>query len=433
MKSNNLWRIGIALLTFLTGTALGQGASPQVVDDTVFLTNSTVSLYPLANDTDPDGDALTISSVSDPAVTIQGRRLVIGTDVGASFTYQVTDGTNSSTATVTVQRLTPLLSSRRFTGFLYQPDGTLAGRVKMFDTRRGIASLELVMGTRRVAGRFAFGRQGGKIRTTLGVLVLTRKTDGTVGAVMGDITGALRTCPVATPAELHHIALTNIGNFLPPPASEGTESTAASTPSPITGGGFMIIRLRRNATIIVSGRLPDGCPFTVGSFLTDIKTIPLYFAQNTGTAARGLVAGELLRASLPLSDVTGEFIWNKPPQSLSAPYPYRSGIETVLQANGSVFTPQAMAGPAVLELRGGGMPAETNSVTVTANRPSLAGSVMQWVPKPYGTYAVKLRFATGDPIIGAGLYLSKTKRAWGYFPGEEEGGVIDLRLSPPPE
>src|SRR6185369_11148695 len=116
--------------------------------------------------------------------SIQGRRLVIGTNVGASFTYEATDGTNTSMATVTVQRIPALLNSRRFIGFLYNADGTIAGRVKMVDTRRGTASLELLMGTRRIAGRFVFGRRGGQIRTALGTLALTRNADGTLGAAM---------------------------------------------------------------------------------------------------------------------------------------------------------------------------------------------------------------------------------------------------------
>jgi hypothetical protein len=430
MKSNHCGRCWILSLVCLAGSAFGQGSAPELTDDTVLLSNSTVSLYPLANDTDPDGDVLTISSVSDTAVSIQGRRLIIGTTVGDSFTYQATDGTNTSTATVTVQRIPALLNSRRFTGLLYGSDGTIAGRVKMVDTRRGIASIELVMGTRRVAGRFPFGRRGGHTRTVLGTLVLTRNPNGTLGATMGEIAGVLRACPNAAASELHHIALTNIGNLLPPPATAEGEPTPSNR---IPGGGYVIIRLRRNANVIVSGRLPDGCPFTVGSFLTDIKTIPLYFAQNTRTAARGLVAGQLLRVSLPRTDVTGEFVWNKPPQELNTPYPNRNGIETVLLANGCLHSAEVLAGPATLRLAGGDLAAdEIDSVTMTANRPNPAGSLMEWVPKPYGAFVVKLRFATGDPIIGAGIYLSKTKRAWGYFPGEEQGGCVDLQLSTPP-
>ena len=88
-----------------------QNSAPNAQDDTVSVDeDSSVSINVLANDTDPDGDTLTISNVSDPAngtATIVGGQIVYtpdpdfhGTD---TITYTVTDPSGlTDTATVTV-------------------------------------------------------------------------------------------------------------------------------------------------------------------------------------------------------------------------------------------------------------------------------------------------------------------------------------------
>ncbi|EAQ01548.1 type I secretion target repeat protein, partial [Pseudooceanicola batsensis HTCC2597] len=88
-----------------------QDTDPEAMDDTVTTDEDTaVTIDVLANDSDPDGDTLTISGVSDPAngtAEIVGGQIVYtpdpdfnGTD---TLTYTVDDGTgNTDTATVTV-------------------------------------------------------------------------------------------------------------------------------------------------------------------------------------------------------------------------------------------------------------------------------------------------------------------------------------------
>ena len=88
-----------------------QQSAPDAMDDTATVDEDTsISIDVLANDSDPDGDTLTISNVSDPAngtATIVGGEIVYtpdpdfnGTD---TITYTVSDGNgNTDTATVTV-------------------------------------------------------------------------------------------------------------------------------------------------------------------------------------------------------------------------------------------------------------------------------------------------------------------------------------------
>jgi hypothetical protein len=72
--------------------------APQAVGDS-YSTNSTLTLDVVANDTDSDGDSLTITEVSDPGhgtAIISGNKVIYTPDEGYvggdSFTYTISDG-----------------------------------------------------------------------------------------------------------------------------------------------------------------------------------------------------------------------------------------------------------------------------------------------------------------------------------------------------
>jgi len=84
--------------------------APIAADDNAATTNGSSVMIPvLANDTDADGDPLTIDSVSNPAngtvvmgdtqITYQPNADFVGVD---TFTYTISDGTDTASATVTV-------------------------------------------------------------------------------------------------------------------------------------------------------------------------------------------------------------------------------------------------------------------------------------------------------------------------------------------
>ena len=84
---------------------------PEAVPDaTTVAPGATITIDVLANDTDPDGDPLTIQGVENPAngtAVIQGNRIVYTSDDGSTgeevFTYTISDGRGGSdTATITV-------------------------------------------------------------------------------------------------------------------------------------------------------------------------------------------------------------------------------------------------------------------------------------------------------------------------------------------
>ncbi len=88
--------------------------APTAVDDAVTVTEGqTMVLDVLANDSDIDGDAITIVSVTDPlngTVSVNASGEVVYTAAGSvlgpdSFTYTISDGDQTDTATVTVSVL----------------------------------------------------------------------------------------------------------------------------------------------------------------------------------------------------------------------------------------------------------------------------------------------------------------------------------------
>ena len=98
--------IAIAVSSTLLAACGGSDDNNQlpvlVADSAVTLNGDAVSIDVLANDTDPDGDALTISAVGVPDV---GEVAIINNEVvytptalamgEVSFSYDVTDGENT--------------------------------------------------------------------------------------------------------------------------------------------------------------------------------------------------------------------------------------------------------------------------------------------------------------------------------------------------
>jgi hypothetical protein len=95
----------------ITGIPLPCNRPPVANDDTASTTEQEpVTIAVLANDTDPDGDTLTVTGVTQPAdgsAVVNGDGTItytpdpgfVGTD---DFTYSISDGTSTSTARVTV-------------------------------------------------------------------------------------------------------------------------------------------------------------------------------------------------------------------------------------------------------------------------------------------------------------------------------------------
>lgn len=415
-----------------------ENTPPLLLDDEVTISNSTASLSPLANDIDFDGDLLSLVSVSDPAVTIRGRDLIFPPGFNSDFNYEATDGIVTMTATVTVVNVPAIVEPRMYAGLLYNDSDAVAGWVRMMVNPKGSTTLQIVDGPRRGSGVFILTEAGGLAQTTMGPLTFVRNPDGTIHATLvggeGTLRGVLRPAPATTRAERHHIAFTSVGNLSNVPPGWPRNIHPAPLPvvtEPLPGGGYAIVRIRRNATVAASGKLPDGTPFSAGSTLNDINCIAFYAVTTVKVIPRGYVGGELLKADLERTDITGELVYFKPPQPRSR-YAHRNGINTVLQGNGSLFLPTFVAGTGYLTLSGGNLAAdeegEANIISGRVFAPDT--SLAEWLPRlNFGTFNAKIRVPFARKAIGAsGVYLPKTQRAWGYFNGSSVGGRIDLTV-----
>jgi len=395
-----------------------------LTDDSATLATGETRISPLGNDP-LDSDDYVITSVSDPSIQISpdGRSLIIpATFAGTSFTYIATDGVIVGRGTVNVITGTPSLAPANFNGLLFTPSGTTVGFATVTISAKGVATVKLLGGAAKASGKItlAAAPSSGAASTPLGYLALDRNINNTVDltlfALGGNITGTL--LPVVTTAgvEKHHIAL-------------------GSPDAAIPGGGYAIATVSNKGAVKVTGVLPDGTTFSAASALRDNDTIALY-ALPKGPKPPAVIGGELTRASLANTDVSGEIAWLKLPQLAGVKGLHLAGVDTVLAANGCLYSglDPLPTGNGTLRLSGGNLVApELGAVIVSAaGIPAVpTGSLKTWtgVKAKVGKFSATVTVpGITKPVKGSGLYLPKINGAAGFFPGTTEGGRIILTV-----
>ncbi len=396
-------------------------------DDKVVPGTGATPLLPLANDT--LGGNVTITSVSNPAILINGRSLIIPAGfTGTSFTYDISNGTSIGRATVTVAPAAPQANALSYNGLIIASNGDIVGWASVANTTTGVATMAIRGGINPVSTTIIFpkGIETNFRFTTLGNVSLSRNTDGTlnlgIDALGGRVDGTLRPARtfVTTPTPgTYYIALASIDAAFP-------------------GGGIAIATVTSRGAISIAGRLPDGLPFTSGSRLHDDGTFSFYTTVSVGAKPPALLGGELLFTNLPTTDVTGEMMYNKLRQIPISSAIHAGGVDTILTANGNLHdrTP-LFSGTGTLTLRGGNLVTpEIAPNVVVKGIPTLPGSpsdgrLRAWTVADPASGIFTARIVVpglNSPVKGSGLYLTKSKRAWGYFPGTSIGGRIDLQV-----
>ena len=393
--------------------------APVAVDDAVTTTTGDTTLYPLANDTDAEGDLLSIASVSGVGVTISadGRGLTIplGTP---SFTYTVTDGSVTDTGAVTVSAGTAVVGATTWTGLLYDANGDIAGVIRASKARTGRFTAALRMGTVASAVSFLLDADGEATATiSLGTLNVTKEGSRerlAVSLVRGADTfsGSLRPSQItATPVQ-HNIAL-------------------ASVDAAVPGGGYARAFVKANGIVVVKGFLPDGRSFTNSTRLADNGSFVIYALAAT-TKPAAIVGGEFITANLTSTDVTGELAWVKGTQTRGL---HAAGVDTTLTANGCIYTPADTlpGGSVTVTVSGGNLAAPLSmNTTATAGVPVPSVAFPSWKVVSIrgvstGTFSARVKNPANTRTVGAtGVYLPKSNSAWGYFPGTTVGGRIQL-------
>lgn len=405
----------------------GPGYLP-LADDEANSTTGETRLQVLPND--PIDGTLTILSVSDANITISGRTLVIPEGYVGTFTYDVSNGTLTGRATVTVNAGTPAVAPLAFNGILTDATGKVAGWASVALTTKGVATTKLIVGTSKATKKLTFPTGGNTISGTVkfgtpaadATLDLDRATAGVVKLTFTDagsaaFTGTLHAAAAPIAAAIkHHIAM-------------------ASIDPTITGGAHAALTVsKKNAGKIV-GVLPDGHPISAASVVTDHGKFA-FFAVDKKSKPAATYGGEFTFANLTTTDLTGELVWVKPGQLPTVKGLHLLGENTTLIAIGCLYdglTPFA-AGSRPLDLVGGNLAAnETNTVAVAATGiPAVpTGSLVAWtgVKQKFGKFSAKVTVPTlTKPVSGKGLYLPKAGIAWGFFPGTTVGGRIRLVL-----
>jgi hypothetical protein len=407
--------------------------APVAVNDAVTCTRLFTTVYPLANDFDGNGDVLSLVSVSDESIQIHDRALFIPPDFSGTFTYTMTDGETYATAQVEVTAAQGVRNATRFRGLLYNEAGEVVGWSATTVSAKGLATTQLTVGVTRAQAIFIFkpGLESATASTSLGMVTLQRLPDGSMGLTLAQqgqslnssepsepsepsyIYGPLRPNATKVKAAKHHIALASIHRDIP-------------------GAGYLIASVKPSGTVSLSGMLPDGRPFTAATSISDNGTIAFYTTETRGILSAGVLGGELVSADLAETDVTGELMWSKPEQAAGAKGLHRAGVDTVLTANGCVYAGQIpLNGPGDLTIGGSNFKGDVvSSVNVAGGIPQLGGALKAWdsVKPMFGQFRVKVQVpGIAKAVAGQGLYLPKSNRAWGYFPGTTIGGRIELR------
>ncbi len=377
------------------------------VNDAVTTTTGRTTLYPLANDQNP---AATLTAVSDPLITIDGRKLIVPEGYAGTFTYTTSDG---RTASVTVIPGSPVGTATKWYGLLYDQDGAIAGDVSGAKTRtRVYATVKL--GTRTV--RAGFAAQGAPgVPTALGILTGSVNANGrlviSLVSAGETFTASARPAAQGAPRFRYNIALAGTDTRLVP------------------GGGYMRTATYTSGRIAISCRLPDDRTVFGSSKLLDNGSF-VFFKAIGHTSPKAFVGGEFVRANLDASDVTGELEWSLPPQSGGL---HAAGLNATLTANGSIYTPSSLlpSGPVTIDVAGGDLAAPISIQTNASNgNPANTTVVSSWtVNRSSGAFAAHVNDpAQAGFLRAAGVYLPKSNRAWGFFPGSTVGGSIGLSV-----
>jgi uncharacterized repeat protein (TIGR01451 family) len=226
---------------------------PVAVDDTAATTIGTaVVIVVLDNDSDPDGDTITIATVSDPAngrATITSTGILYTPDGGFSgvetFVYTITDGALADSALITVTvteapDLTLVKSADSAAGTLAVPlDGVVTYTLTLNNQGAGVATGVTVSDPLPAAVTFgAWGVQNGA--TLSGTTVLWGPGDiqpNTTETIVFTVVPASGTAQ-------YEQTITNIASFSSTNAGEGSDSAAFTTAAQSGGTIYLPLVLK---------------------------------------------------------------------------------------------------------------------------------------------------------------------------------------------
>lgn len=432
--------------------------APVAFDDYMFPQGTATSVAVLNNDTDAEGDTLTLSSfgqgLTGTVTAGPGNTLVYtpgrnyrGTD---SFTYTVTDGALSDTATVFVQDYYQATLGD-YNGLVTNitPINSNTGLLTLRVGKRSSYTGTLQLGGLRYRFKGAFDISGNSVinvnRPRLTPVAISLYLNPFRGAVEGTVfVDNYRSTSVAkrNPYNVRSNQTPHYGKY-------NVVLNPAAGPNVPLGNGYLTFNIAKNGLVRVTGKLSDNRPFTVSAYLAVDGTFPLYnglYANNL--TQRGSLGGLVtLENPNTASDgnlaATGTLRWYKPAQTSGL---YAGGFTADVNLNGSrygkpvtgarVFQVNNLNGQVKVTITDGNLvtPVSATFTWATNNRLVATG------PNP-ANIQIKVSPANGvftgsfvDPGTGRkkafrGVITQRQKYGSGLFVGTTHTGTVILSES----
>ncbi len=325
-------------------TILRGNRTPVANYDSAFAMSRTLTLNVIANDTDDDGDVLSVLSFTQPQhgrVTRSGNGnslrfdpdLAVG-DIGEIFTYTITDGFATSTATV---EIAPIPEGRRFSGVIEDNVGPV-GLVVIAFTKPGFFTGYVNLANVRHVFTGGMSTQGFGI----GTIKVTATTFGGVTVRPGGYTptGERRLLlgftgvPGLPSNEFFSEQSPYWANVATPLAGQFAVALkkAPTDPGP-HASGFVIIKLAANGASVHLGRSPNGQVFSSSGQLLSGGRLGIHGTLGAPSPKRGFIAG-MLQIDNTGNFLTGSVRWKLPPLRDTR---FPAGIDTTLSPIGDRY------------------------------------------------------------------------------------------------
>ena len=432
-----------------TATVTLTNTAPTGLPEKKVVGNDTVNIPVLLNDSDADGDTVSILSVTSGAL---GATAIAGGGVDYdpagtlaaddTFTYTITDG-RGATATITVTAYSLSLQSGFYVGFISDGTGN-DGMALLRLSRAGSLSGTVSLNGLRYRTKGIIDADGHAVitisRDGVPVVLTLDLTPGATPEMAADVAretsnwgGVISRSPYSTsnpPPQLGRYT------FVLPP-----DPAAAGDPAFPQGHGMGVAVVSKSGKMRYAGKTADGAPFSCGSSIRVDATSPLY--GGLYRAPRGFVEGTItFRDVAGVSDFDGVLNWVKPVQTLPKPL-YPAGFALQTAAIGSRYTRPvsihdvlvlgATSRVTVAMSEGGIVGALNASALIGSLNP--AGVTLPLNKLTLSTINGKFNGTFTHPVTGQrlglhGVVLQKQNLGFGYFSSKIIAGEVSMTPVP---
>lgn len=427
---------------------------PRARDDLAGLRSGSATVAVLENDSDVNGDKLTVTAVSAPGfgtASIVAKTKVLykpGANFSGSdtFTYTISDGRGGSDiGTVMIEGPFPALAGTFTQLVTAGPDGTHQSPVGFISatlSKSGVVSGSVTLrgATYKLKGSANFDGGFDQIIKRAGTndlaIHLDFALDGmNVARLTAHIGGDE---PHYYNVDEQPIGYATLPGAIAPGAYTILLPPDANSANP-RGIGWATATLSATGSLKIVGRLADDTPFSCGTAIGVNNAAPVYAALYA--KPKGDLIGTLTFAAQAQSDFTGTLTWRKPAQT-PAGVLFPGGFTATTAASGALYTvtngvpaltfTTPSAAKADAHVRGAAVPELDAVVSV-----SIADKATVDAPnsnKVSVTIARKTGLLSGSftptgatkPVKFSGVLHQGQNRGAGYFLGAAQSGTAEL-------